>query len=420
MQDTRAMRVVIVDDNPGDVLLLRDTLEDAGYTHIQSCGTSVELMEHVNDVTTLDEHVDIDLVFLDVRLPDANGFALCERIKQEISPFLPVIMLTGLDSVDDQIRGTEAGADAFISKPFEPARLLARLKQLLDRKLRVDPLITATRGVSQSAESATPEPDTIGDYIVLGTLSWSANTVVHKVEKDGITYALKIVAPEARADTATMDHFLRETDCLQSLRHPHLVQVMDAGFFCGAPFCVMEFVDGEDLRRYLRHAHPISMAELRRIAIQACAAIAYIHKQGVIHRDIKPSNLFRTATGDIKLGDFGVALQTRDARPNDPVRAVGTPLYMAPEQFRNIAVGPTADIYAFGATMFHLITGQPPFVADSAMQLFHMHRNVEPPTVHSLRDDAPESLDRTIAACLAKQATDRPPSMPAVLEGLWK
>jgi serine/threonine protein kinase len=242
---------------------------------------------------------------------------------------------------------------------------------------------------------------------------------VHRVEKDGESFALKIVAPEARADTATMDHFLRETDCLQSLRHPHLVQVIDAGFFCGAPFCVMEFVDGEDLRRYLRRANPIAMAELRRIAIQACAAIAYIHDQGVIHRDIKPSNLFRTASGDIKLGDFGVALQTRDLREADTPRAAGTPLYMAPEQFRNVAVGVTADIYAFGTTMFQLVTGELPFVADSAMQLFHMHRSVAPPRVRDLRADAPVGLDLAIDSCLAKRPEDRPASMGAVLEALW-
>jgi serine/threonine protein kinase len=412
------MRVVIVDDNPGDVLLLRGTLEDAGYTHVHSCSGSGDFMDHVAAVTAEDAHIDVDLVFLDVRLPDTNGFAFCERIKHEISPFLPVIMLTGLDSVDDQVRGTEAGADAFISKPFDSRRLLARLKQLLDRKLRVDPLITATGGISKVAESANPQPEIIGDYIVEGTLSWSANTVVHKVQKGGETFALKIVAPEARADTATMDHFLRESDCLQSLRHPHLVQVVDAGFFCGAPFCVMEFVDGEDLRRYLCRG-PISMADLRRIAIQACAAIAYIHDQGVIHRDIKPSNLFRTSSGDVKLGDFGVALQTRELRETDPVRAVGTPLYMAPEQFRNVAVGPSADIYAFGATLFQLVTGQPPFVADSAMQLFHMHRSVAPPRVRDFREDAPESLDIAIDNCLAKRPEDRPANMAAVLEALW-
>jgi eukaryotic-like serine/threonine-protein kinase len=419
MADTSAMRVVIIDDNPGDVMLLQVTLEDAGYTQIHSCSTAADFMSHVASVTAEDERIDVDLVFLDVRLPDTDGFAFCQRIKHEISPFLPVIMLTGLDSVDDQVRGTEAGADAFISKPFDSRRLLARLKQLLDRKLRVDPLITATRGVAQAAESTSPLPEVIGDYVVTGTLSWSANTVVHQVEKDGKAFALKIVAPEARADTATMDHFLRETDCLQSLRHPHLVQVMDAGFFCGAPFCVMEFVDGEDLRRYLRRAHPIPMADLRRIAIQACAGIAYIHDQGVIHRDIKPSNLFRTASGDVKLGDFGVALQTRGLRDTDSVRAVGTPLYMAPEQFRNVAVGPRADIYAFGATMFQLVTGQPPFIADSAMQLFHMHRSVAPPHVRELREDAPEGLDVAINSCLGKRPEDRPENMAQVLEALW-
>ena len=393
------MKVVIVDDNPADRFMLRDTLAEAGFEDVvtfaslRDAQTGLQEMMHTHFA---------DIAFLDVQLPDGNGFDLCEWLKQEVSSFFPVVMLTGMDSPETRARASRSGADGHLSKPYHPDLLLAHLRRLLTRRLAVDSMVTVTRGIERLQQDGECIQDVqVGGYPVVRSLSWTGATSVHLVKDGDHTRVVKILARSALG-SPTEEAFRRETACLAALSHPHLVSVIGHGELDGAPHCLMEFVDGHDLHRYVRIHGALTATEWQSVWQQATSALAYLHERGVVHRDIKPSNLFRAHSGHVKLGDFGVAL----AVGGDAAIAAGTPVYMAPEQFRNGRVHPSADVYSWGATAYQLATGPPPFAADSPMGLLHQHMSCQPPAIK--RDELNPTLVSLVGCCLAKNPAERP------------
>lgn len=235
----------------------------------------------------------------------------------------------------------------------------------------------------------------------------------------GRDVAVKVLL-EFDASEELLGRFRREAEIGARLRHPGLTVVHDTGRHGKRLFIVMELLEGEDLSRRIR-AHPggLPLPEVLDLGLQAARALAAAHAQGVVHRDLKPANLFLLTEGRLKICDFGIA-RTADATAalTATGRVFGTPVYMAPEQWRGEQVGASCDMYALGGTLHALLTGAPPFPhGENAWALMRRHLDETPPAADAVRADVPGPLAELVDELLAKEPGDRPDA-PAVADRL--
>lgn len=201
----------------------------------------------------------------------------------------------------------------------------------------------------------------------------------------------------------------REARSLAAVDSPHVVRVFDFVRLSDAQAClVMEYVPGEDLRRLLTRSGPQEVLLTQKWMVQVARGMADVGLHGVVHRDLKPANILVNQRLDAFVTDFGLAQTIDSSRSIDGGRIVGTPLYIAPEQVedpRNVDV--RADIYSYGATFYHLLTGAPPFESESLVDLLLKHK-IEPlAPPQSRREVVPGQLNDCIERCLAKKPVDR-------------
>ncbi len=195
--------------------------------------------------------------------------------------------------------------------------------------------------------------------------------------------------------------------------HPQLVTIFDISEEGGQPFLVEEYMTGGDLAGMLARG-PLQVERALAIGRDICRALAFMHKAGVVHRDLKPANVFVAGDGSVKVGDFGLAMTGDLARITQHGMLVGTVAYMAPEQALGQAITPAADLYALGAVLYEMVTGQPPFAGEAAAVLTQ-HLNT-PPVAPSLHAPAcPPSLEGLILSLLAKESSGRPATAEEVL-----
>jgi eukaryotic-like serine/threonine-protein kinase len=231
--------------------------------------------------------------------------------------------------------------------------------------------------------------------------------------------AIKLIRPDAENDQS-VERFLREARAVVRLRSEHVAEVYDVGRLeNGAPYIVMELLEGQDLSAMLAARGPLPVEEAVLYVTQACHALAEAHAVGIVHRDLKPGNLFVTrrsnGTPCVKVLDFGISKNTKPERPDLEMTGakdlVGSPLYMAPEQMRSARkVDPRADVWALGAILYKLLTGRAPFQAPTVPEIFALTlgRQVRLPSV--LRPEISSDLDAIILRCLDKQLQNRYPT----------
>jgi hypothetical protein len=228
-------------------------------------------------------------------------------------------------------------------------------------------------------------------------------------EHTGGTVALKLLRHGDAPEVA--ERFAREARVLSELRHPGIVAYLAHGETeTGAPYLAMEWLDGEDLAKRLARG-PLPIAEALVLLRRAAEALAVAHARGLVHRDLKPSNLF-LRDGQIErlaLLDFGVARRNAASQAVTATGAVvGTPAYMAPEQARGERpLLPAADVFSLGCVLFECITGKPPFQAEQLMALLAKILFEEPPRLHQVCPEAPETVDALMARMLVKSAESR-------------
>lgn len=238
--------------------------------------------------------------------------------------------------------------------------------------------------------------------------------------------ALKFMTEEALADQALVSRFLREARATARLRGEHVIRVSDVGELdSGAPYMVMEHLQGQDLAALLASLGPPPIASAVEYAIQACEGLDEAHRAGIVHRDIKPSNLFLTrrpnGTPCIKLLDFGISKSVRMLRASEFLHSTsdhavfGTPLYMAPEQMRAARdVDGRADLWSLGASLYELLAGTVPFPADSIVALAYRIANEAPASLREGRPEIPEGLERVVLRCLERDCERRFPDARAL------
>jgi serine/threonine-protein kinase len=227
-------------------------------------------------------------------------------------------------------------------------------------------------------------------------------------------YAIKVIHEHLARRDELLARFEREARAASRIRSEHVVQVIDIQRTAdGRPCIVAELLDGEDLQMYLRRTPVMAPTEAIPIVRQICRALAAAHACGVVHRDLKPSNIFLCrGEGDrlvVKILDFGVAKMSGDRELTSTGAVVGTPAYMAPEQAAQAAdAGPLADIYAAGAVLYRMLTGQAPYPNDTTTNPLVKLLHEEPPRPRQIVPSIPPGVEAVIQRAMARDPRARP------------
>ncbi len=221
--------------------------------------------------------------------------------------------------------------------------------------------------------------------------------------------ALKVFLSELSAALGA-ERFLQEIRTTARLQHPNILPVHDSGEAKGHLWYTMPFVEGESLRRRLRNEVQLPVEEALRITREVADALDTVHRHGVVHRDIKPENIL-LSEGHALVADFGVARALESAgadRLTETGLALGTPTYMSPEQASaDHHVDGRSDIYSLGCVLYEMLTGEPPFTGPTPHAVFAKRATLPPPSVRTVREAVPESVESVVRKALAKVPADR-------------
>jgi WD40 repeat protein/serine/threonine protein kinase len=261
-----------------------------------------------------------------------------------------------------------------------------------------------------------------GDYELLKKIAHGGMGVVYKAVQKKLhrTVALKMIRAGDLASPEELARFYSEAEAAAQLDHPGIVPVYEVGSHEGQHFFSMGFVEGGSLAARIRE-RPLRPREAATLMRQVAEAVAYAHQCGIIHRDLKPSNVLLGVDGRPKVTDFGIARNTKlDSHLTLSGQVMGTPSYMSPEQAtgKTELIGPAADIYSLGATLYCLVTGRPPFQAASAVETLRQVVQYEPVPPRQLNAAMDHDLETICLKCLQKEPPKRYHSAKALADDL--
>ncbi len=269
--------------------------------------------------------------------------------------------------------------------------------------------VDATTGLTDQYQSSLFVPSlpyTIGDYELLDVIGRGGMGVVYRARQVSLnrTVAVKMIHENRPASDENRKRFFAEAEATARLEHPSIVSIFEVCEFQGHPFFSMQFVSGETLAERLKQG-PLPQRAAARIMIAVCRAIDFAHQKGVLHRDIKPSNIMIDIRDQVHVTDFGLAKFSNSSDNLTRSGAIiGTPSYMSPEQAsgRSSQLGPRSDIYSLGTVLYHLLTGRPPFVAESPIELALQVLEHDPPAVRLLEPSVDRDLEMIVQRSIQK------------------
>jgi tetratricopeptide (TPR) repeat protein len=266
---------------------------------------------------------------------------------------------------------------------------------------------------------------TLGKYQLIERLGRGGMADVYKGYQPGLDryVAIKVMHPHLSENADFITRFRREAKSVAELRHPYIVQVFDFDTQGENYYMVMEYIEGgrtlkQVLQELSERGERLSIEQTLDITTKLADALAYAHNLGMIHRDIKPANVLLAALERPVLSDFGIARLMNESGLTVSGMLIGTPAYMSPEQGRGERIDARSDIYSLGIVLYEMLTGQPPYDADTpyAIILKHINDPLTPP--HLLTTPMPEAVERIVLKCLAKDAVDRFASMADLRDAL--
>ncbi len=263
----------------------------------------------------------------------------------------------------------------------------------------------------------------IPGYQVMNKVGQGAMAVVFKARQLSLDrlVAIKVLPKRLSENPEFVDRFYREGRAAGALNHPNIVQAFDVGESSGYHYFVMEFIDGQTVYDLLTPDNPMNEQEAIRIVTHVADALGHSHKQGLIHRDVKPKNIMITKEGAVKLADMGLAREVSDfATANaEAGRAYGTPYYISPEQIRGeINIDCRADIYALGATFYHMVAGRVPFEGTTPTEVMQKHLKEQLAPADHINHALSSGVGEIIEVMMAKNPDDRYPSTLELISDL--
>lgn len=257
----------------------------------------------------------------------------------------------------------------------------------------------------------------LGGYRCLERIAIGSTGVIWKAEaRDKSLVAVKVLRAHLADNQEIKKDFAREFRLCHDFDHESLLRYLGLGVHGELPYTVMEYFASVNLRRILSGDKPkTALGKAASIITQTGQALQYIHEKGIIHRDIKPENILLNEASEVKLIDFSIAIAGAKKWLPFSRKASGSPSYIAPEQLRKEALTPAADIYAFGATIYEILTGRPPFTGEDHSEIIQQHLHSFPQPITTINKDITRDLDKLVQSMLAKLPDNRPHSMKEFL-----
>jgi serine/threonine-protein kinase len=249
-----------------------------------------------------------------------------------------------------------------------------------------------------------------GRYRLLSQQGSGGMAVVYKAQdlQLGRTVAIKVLRPSLTGDPSFLTRFRQEARNVANLTHPNIVTLHDVGQDGNTYYMVMEYIDGQDLKKIIRASAPFTVDRALHIGIQICAGIGYAHRAGLIHADVKPQNILVTGPDVVKITDFGIAQALSLTQPQEKQSVVwGSPHYFSPEQATGEPPTPASDVYAIGIVIFEMLTGKLPYSGSDQQELALAHIREQVPHTMDLNPNVPVHLDRIIYKVMSKEPAAR-------------
>lgn len=333
------------------------------------------IMEATKEGTNLDTLIG--------RLVIDQGLATPEEVKH-------CLTLTRTEETEQETLSSSL-AQVLVNKEFVTKRQIARLREAIEAE--------------RSGSS-------ISGYKILGKLGSGAMATVYKAKQVSLDrmVAIKKLPKKFSQNPQFIERFFAEGRAAASLNHPNIVQAFDVGNEGDMYFFVMEYVEGRSIHEDMVKHKRFKESDTIDIAIQVAEALEHAHERGLIHRDVKPKNIMITKEDVVKLADMGLARAMSDVETAEAEagRAFGTPYYISPEQIRGEKeIGPPADIYSLGVTLYHMVTGNVPFEGKSPSSVMHKHlKNDLIPPDH-VNPNLGAGISEVIEMMMAKKVKDR-------------
>lgn len=260
-------------------------------------------------------------------------------------------------------------------------------------------------------------PLTIGKYRIVKEVGRGATAVVYMAESADwpVPVAVKLIRfsdkskDESKWNRRLLKLLKAERAVSTRLDHPHIIHVHDVVIEAEQAYVIMEYFPGESLERYCSFERMLPVHRAIGIVFKCCMALDYAYRQGIVHRDIKPANILVDDQDNVKITDFGLALNISKKVESDStfIMGVGSPAYMSPEQIKGYQLNQKTDLYSLGVVLFNLLTGRLPFRASNPAQLIYKIINADPPRVSQLNPELPEQIDAVIRKALEKDLYSR-------------
>ena len=305
--------------------------------------------------------------------------------------------------------------DGELRRSLEGMKSRRKVNPIMLKDLMMDlGYITQTQAerLKKSIKESKAAAHQIPGYKILGKLGAGAMAVVYKAKQLSLnrTVAIKVLPKRFSENPEYVERFYKEGQAAGKLNHNNIVQAFDVGEAGGYHYFVMEYVEGKTLYDDLSAGKIFKEDEALDIVIQVAHALNHAHACGLIHRDVKPKNIMINTAGVVKLADMGLARETTDieAAQTEAGKAYGTPYYIAPEQIRGkIDIDGRADIYGLGSTLYHIVTGRVPFMADDPSDVMRKHLREELIPPDHINTTLSAGISEVIEVMMAKHKENR-------------
>jgi len=316
--------------------------------------------------------------------------------------------------------------DAELRRSLEELKSRRKIRPIILKDLMIDlGYITPTQAerLKKSVKETKAAAHQIPGYKITGKLGAGAMAVVYKAKQLSLnrTVAIKVLPRRFTENPEYVERFYKEGQAAGKLNHNNIVQAFDVGEAGGYHYFVMEYVEGKTIYDDLSAGKVFSEDEALDMTVQIARALNHAHSCGLIHRDVKPKNIMINTAGVVKLADMGLARETTDieAAQTEAGKAYGTPYYIAPEQIRGkIDIDERADIYGLGATLYHMVTGRVPFMADDPSDVMRKHLREELIPPDHINTSLSAGISEVIEVMMAKHKEDRYNSVEELLADL--